>query len=73
MSCLTGVSRPEVVRVAREEGLMVLCRKIHIVICERLSTRYPRISAHKGGELKDLSIVFVAQMTVSESQAVLKY
>lgn len=40
---LTGVSRPEVVWVAGKEGLMVLCRQVHVVVSQRLSTRYPRI------------------------------
>lgn len=44
---LTGVSRPEVVWVAGKEGLMVLCWQVHVVVCQRLSTCYPRIPEHQ--------------------------
>lgn len=43
---LTGVGGPEVVRVAGEEGLVVLCRQVHVVVSQRLSTGDPRIPAH---------------------------
>lgn len=46
---LTGVCRPEVVRVAGEEGLVVLRRQVHVIIRERLATRHPRIPEQQHG------------------------
>lgn len=44
---LTCICRPEMVWVAGKEGLMVLCWQVHIVVCQRLSTCYPRIPEHQ--------------------------
>lgn len=44
---LTCVSWSQVVWVACEEGLMVLRRQIHVVVSERLSTRYPCVTRQK--------------------------
>lgn len=44
---LTGISWSQVVGVACKEGLMVLCWQIHVVVGQRLSTRYPCITRQK--------------------------